>query len=75
MDEMKVKLSTKMMRGLVAKLIEKAISKKLGYKIDIQIDEVEVIHNEDGRVHLHLNVDAETSTGEFMDIVKNFTKD
>lgn len=74
MDEMKVKLSTKMMRGLAAKLIEKAIAKKFGYKIDIQIDEIEIRH-EDGRVHLHLNVDAETSSGEFTDIVKDLTKD
>ena len=74
MDEMKIKLSTKMMRGLVAKLIEKFISRKLGCKVDIQIDEIELRH-ENGRVHLHLNVDAETSSGEFADIVKKLTKD
>lgn len=74
MDEMKVKLSSGMMRGFVAKIIEKAIYKKLGYRIDIQIDEV-AISNDGHKVHLHINADVETSSAEFKDIVKKVTKD
>ena len=45
MDEMKIKLSTNFMRGLVSKLISKTIYKKLGYKIDIQLNDLDISTN------------------------------
>ena len=74
MDELKLKLSTKFMRGIVAKLVSKAISKKLGYKIDIQLNDI-AIDNEDGKIHLHVNADAEISNEEFLKIIKNIGLD
>lgn len=70
MDELKLTLSTKFMRGIVAKFISKALIKKFGYDIDIQIKEigVEVIG---GRVHIHTNVDAEIDKDEFAKIIKS----
>lgn len=74
MDEMKVKLSTRFMRGFVAKLIARTIRKKYGYKIDIQLNElnVEVIN---GKVHLHTSVDVELDNGDLMNILKTVGMD
>lgn len=69
MDELKLKLSTKFMRGFIAKLVAKAIYKKVGYEIDIQLNEIEV-ETVDGKIHLHVSADAEINNDEFVKIVK-----
>jgi hypothetical protein len=69
-DELKVKLSTKFMKGIVAKLISKALYKKLGYEINIQLNEIEV-QNIDGTVHIHINADGEIDKGNFYKIIKD----
>ena len=74
MDELKLKLSTKFMRGIVAKLVAKAIYKKVGYEIDIQLNEIEV-ETIDGKIKLHVNVDAELDNNEFTKIVKGIGLD
>lgn len=70
MDELKLKLSTKFMRGIVTKLISMALFKKFGYQIDIEINEVQV-ETKDGKIHIHANVDAEMNTDEFGNLIKN----
>lgn len=70
MDELKLKLSTKFMRGIVANLVSKAIAKKVGYNIDILLNEIEV-RNEGGKIHLHIDADAEIENGEFVKIIKS----
>jgi hypothetical protein len=74
MDEMKIKLSTKFMRGIIAKLVSKAVSKKLGCDVSIQINEIEA-ETTDGKVHLHLNVDGEMNNDEFMKLIKTIGLD
>lgn len=74
MDVLKLKLSTKFMRGMVAKLVAKAIFKKTGYDISILLNEIEV-KTEDGKVKLHLNVDAELNNDEFVKIIKDIGLD
>ena len=74
MDELKLKLSTKFMRGIVANLVSKAIAKKVGYNIDILLNEVEV-KNEDGKIHLHIDADAEIENGEFIKMLKSIGMD
>ena len=74
MDELKLKLSTRFMRGMVAKLVSKAIHKKTGYEFDIQFNEID-IKTEEGKIHLHVNVDAEVSNDEFVKIVKSIGLD
>lgn len=69
MDEMKLKLSTTFMRGLVAKLIRKVIHQKTGYNIDILLNEIDV-QVIDGRARIHVNVDAEIDEKEFLKITK-----
>lgn len=74
MDEMKLKLSTKWMRGIVANLISKAISKKFGYDLDILINEIQ-IKSEDGKMQIHLDADAEINNDEFKKIIKSIGMD
>lgn len=69
MDEMKVKLSTKFMRGIVAKLISKAIQKKLGCKIDIQLNDLD-ISVIDGETKVLTNVELKLENKEFVKIMK-----
>lgn len=70
MDELKLILNTKFMRGMVTKIIAKAILKKTGYQVDIDLNEisVEVI---DGKAHLHVNADAAVNTSDLLNIVKS----
>lgn len=67
LDEMKLKLSTKFMKSLVAKMISKAIFKKFEFKPELQINElnVELINN---KVYLHVNADATVDDKSFMKI-------
>ena len=69
MDELKLNLSSKFVRGIVTKLISKAVYKKTGYKIGIELNNinVEVIN---GRAHIHINADAEIDNDELMKIVR-----
>ena len=69
MDELKLNLSSKFMRGIVTKIISKAVYKKTGYKIGIELNNinVEVIN---GRAHIHINADAEIDNDELMKLVK-----
>lgn len=70
MDELKLILGTKFMRGIVTKIIAKAILKKTGYHVDIDLHEIsaEVV---DGKVYLHANVDAAINTEDLVDIIKS----
>ena len=69
MDEMKLKLSTKFMRGIVAKLIAKAIQKKLGCKINIQLNDLD-ISVIDGETKISTSVEVKMESKEFMNIMK-----
>ena len=64
MDMLMLKLSTKFMKGIVAKIISKKVYKKLGYKIDIQLNDVQ-IDTINGDVRLHVDVDTKMGRTEF----------
>lgn len=69
MDEMKLKLSTKFMRGIVAKMISKAIYKKLGYKVNIKLNDLDAsIIN--GETTVLANVEVKLDSNEFLKIMK-----
>ena len=74
MDEMNVKLSTKIMRNMVAKLLSKTIFNKTGYKLDISLNEIEV-RTKDGKIYLHINADAESNSEELLKVVKSIGLD
>ena len=68
-DEMKLKLSTKFMRGIVSKLISKVLYKQLGYKIDIQLNELNVTFV-DGDTKVLANVEPSINNEELKRIIK-----
>ena len=70
MDEMKLKLSTKFMKGVVSKLIAKALYKKLGYKVDIQLNDINVEFI-DGETSIHADVDLRLDKEEFTKLIKS----
>lgn len=70
MDELKLRLSTKFMRGIITKIISKIIFDKLGYRIDIQLNKIE-IETSDGKIHLHADVEGEMDNSEFVKLVKS----
>lgn len=74
MDEMKLKLSTRFMRNIVAKLLARMIYKKTGYKVDIYLNELD-INVVDGETHISTNVEAKINSSEFMKIMKNIGLD
>lgn len=67
---MKLNLTTKFMKGIVTKMIATTIRKKFGYNIDIQINEI-LVSTENGKIHLHADVVAETTNEEFVKILKS----
>lgn len=70
MDEMKLKISTKFMKGMVSKLITKALYKKLGYKVDIQLNDINVEFI-DGETSIHADVDLRLDKEEFTKLIKS----
>lgn len=68
MDELKLRLSTKFMRNMVAKIISKLIFKKLGFHVNILLNKIEV-ENIDGQIVMHIDVDAETTNEDFVKIL------
>ena len=74
MDEMKIKLSTKLMRGFVAKLLSKAISKKLDCKVSLDLNEIDIATVGD-EIHIHANVDSKFSKEDFAKIIKAINTD
>lgn len=74
MDLLKIKLSTKFMKGLVAKIISKRIYKQLGYKVDIQLNDVQ-IDAIDGDVQIHLDVDGKMNKTEFSRIMERIDEE
>lgn len=70
MDELKLRLSTKFMRGLITKLISKMIYKKFGYKIDIELNAIDM-ETENGTTHFRLDVEAKVNNDELRRIVQD----
>lgn len=69
MDELKLKLSTKFMRGIVAKVISKMIFKKFNVKPSIEVNEIEV-EMKDGNVRFHISVDGNLDEKSFMKAIQ-----
>lgn len=74
MDMLMLKISTKFMKGIVAKIISKKAYKKFGYKIDIQLNDVQ-IDMINGDVRLHIDADAKMNRTEFERLMENIEED
>ena len=70
MDEMKISLSTKLMRGLIAKLLKKVIRDKTGYSIDIMLNQITISHTENGKIDVRVDMNAEIDEKEFLKITR-----
>ena len=64
MDMLKLKVSTKFMKGFVAKAVSKKLYEKMGCKIDIKFEDISV-DTVDGNVLIHVNADAKINRTEF----------
>ncbi len=68
MDEMKI--VSKFTTNVISKLLKLVLRKKLGYNVDIQLNEIKTTINE-GKTHVHLDIDAELDKDELTKILKN----
>lgn len=69
MDEMKMKLSTKFMRGVAAKIISKVIYDKFGFKTNIKLNEVD-FNMTNGNIRFHINVDGEMEDKALLRVIR-----
>jgi hypothetical protein len=69
MDEMKI--VSKFTRGIVSKIVTKAVRKKTGCSIDIRLNEFTAKVSDEGRSHVHLDIDAELDKDELMKLLKD----
>lgn len=74
MDEMKLKLSTRFMRGIVAKFIAKSLRKKFDTNVDIELNELEITTMND-KIYIHASLDGEITKEEFEKLIKTIIKD
>ena len=65
MDEMKIKLKSTFMRGIVKKLITNSMKKKFGVKPDIELNGLE-IERVDNKIHIHISADVELTDMDLM---------
>ena len=70
MSELRLHLSTGFMKNIITNIITKAIYKKFGYDIDILLKDL-VVDTGNGKVHIHINADAELDYDNFKKIVKD----
>jgi hypothetical protein len=68
MDEMRI--VSKFTRGIISKALKVMVRKKSGYNVDIQVNEITTTIN-DGKTHLHVDVDAELERDELIKILKS----
>lgn len=67
MDE--VKIVYKFTNGIISKMINMVLRRKLGYEINIRLNQITVTIIE-GKIHVHLDADAELEKEELMTILK-----
>lgn len=68
MDEMKI--VSKFTTSMISKLLRMMLRKKLGYDVVIKLNEV-TAKVDNGKTHIHLDVDAELEKDELTKILKN----
>lgn len=71
MDLLKLKISTRFMKGFVAKVVSKKIYEKLGCKIDIQFRNIEIDSN-NGDVTIHIDMDGKVNKTELERVLETF---
>lgn len=64
-----MKIVSKFTNGIISKMINMVLRRKLGYEINIQLNRITVTIIE-GKIHVHLDADAELEKEELMTILK-----
>ena len=67
MDELKIG-NVSWIKWIISKAIKTELNKQLGVKADIKLNKVDVVFDE-GKAHLHLDVDADMTKHELMKLV------
>lgn len=68
---MKMKLSTKFMKGIVSKMLSKWLYKKTGYKVNVHLNDIDVWII-DGDTSVKANVELKMNSSEFTKLMKSF---
>lgn len=68
MDEMKI--VSGFTKGIVSKIVRMVLRKKMGCDANILLNELNVSIN-DGKTHIHLDLDAELEKEELLKLLKN----
>lgn len=71
LDEIKIKLGSSFMRGIVSKLIAKSIYKKYGYKVNVRLDDLD-IWSIDCDTNIKINAEIKMNSEEFRKMIKEF---
>lgn len=69
MDELKMNLRTKIMRGIVSKFVSKWMSGKFGFDVNLYINKIE-IETINGKVCIRADIDAELEQKDLVDVIK-----
>ena len=65
-----MKIGSKFTTSIISKLISMAIHKKFGYEVNIKLNGINATVT-DGKMHVHLDVDAELNKDELIKIFNN----
>ena len=72
MEVDEIKVSSKLLRRIIANFVEKTVREKLGVGPKLQfIDPIKVTYDEKDGVYLHLNVDVLLNADEFETLVES----
>lgn len=71
MDELKLKLGSKFMKGFIAKMISKYLSKQLGAKVDFKFKDLD-ISIEDGDTVVKTSLEVKVNKDDFYTILDKF---
>ena len=63
-----MKIKSKFTTMIVSKILKGVIKSKTGYDVNIQLNELQTSIN-DGKTHIHLDVDAEINKEELMKLL------
>ena len=67
-----MKIGSKFTTGIISKLVSMVIRKKFGYDVQLKLNEVTATVN-DGKTHVHLDVDAELTKEELNKILASIS--
>lgn len=69
-DELRMRLGSSFMKGIVSKLIARSIYKKYGYKVTVRLDDLD-IWSIDGDTSIKVNAEVKMSSNEFKKLIKD----